>query len=255
MVRSRSWCIICFVVALASLAACGGPPTPVAVTASASPDPCAAPQLVTTIGAIETVMRKFDDESALAANVPRSELAARISALQNIRREAQALTTPACVRLLSQLQILHMNTVIDTLLAFMSRGDQAEVTLGIQAGRQQHDAYVLELARLQGKSPATAVLFPPTVATGSPEVLTATPAPTIEAVTGFIVVNPGPDVITMRAVPSTAGDALATLAVGQSARALGGSADGQWIQVVLPEHPYQTAWVQIALVQVTIPTP
>jgi hypothetical protein len=177
-------------------------------------------------------------------------LATRIAALQSIRRQAQVQSAPGCVAQLKQLQLTHMNTVIDTMLAFMSRGDQGAVAQGVEAGRAQHDQYVLELARVMG-IPAAAVTPRPTLSAASPPEGT----PVDAGQSAFVALNPGPVPITLRAVPATAGEAVATLPVGGSATALGGSTDGEWIQVVVPDHPYQTAWVLASLVQITVPTP
>jgi hypothetical protein len=200
-------------------------------------------------------MQQFDDESALASNVPRSQLAPRIEALQDIRRRTQDHDVSQCVEELRQLQLTHMNTVIETMLSFMSRGDQAAVAQGIHQGRGQHDQYVAELARLMGVTAAAAAPRPTLPAASASGEALAEAGQGAAAATGFIVVNPGPVTITLRAVPATAAEAVGTLRVGQSATALGGSADGEWIQVVLPGHPYQTAWVLASLVQIAVPTP
>lgn len=237
------------------LAACGsqvGPPTP---TPSATPDPCASGSLGQSVGEVDALMQQFDDESALAANVPRSQLATHIANLQSIRRQAQGLDVPTCTVELRQLELTHMNTVVDTMLAFLSQGDQAVVAQGIETGRKQRDAFVAEEARLlaaatagvtpQALSSATALSSRATAAAASPET----------GLAAFIVVNPGPVPLTLRTTPATSGEQVATLPVGQSAVALGGSSDGQWIQVVVPDRPYQSAWVLASLVQVTLPTP
>jgi hypothetical protein len=200
-------------------------------------------------------MQQFDDESALAANVPRSQLATRIVALQSIRRQASNHSASSCVAGLQDLQLTHMDTVIDTMLAFLSRGDVNAVAQGIQAGRAQHDAYVVELARLLGIT-AVAVTARPTIAEAlAPEAASGDGGETAVVASGFIALNPGPVPVTMRAVPSTAGDVVGTLPVGQSATALGGSPDGEWVQVAVPDHPYETGWVLASLVQVAVPTP
>jgi hypothetical protein len=43
-----------------------------------------------------------------------------------------------------------MNSVIDTLVAFMGGTDQQTLEQGIATARQQHDDYTLELARILG---------------------------------------------------------------------------------------------------------
>jgi len=95
-------------------------------------------------------MREFDDASTLAASRPRDELIASISDLQRIRREAEDQITPSCLSTLKSIQISHMNSVINTLVAFMGGADQTAVDQGIALARDQHDKYTLELARLLG---------------------------------------------------------------------------------------------------------
>jgi hypothetical protein len=55
-----------------------------------------------------------------------------------------------------------MNSVIDTLVAFLSGTDQAIIDQGIAIARQQHDQYTLELARILGITvvPATPAPLP-----------------------------------------------------------------------------------------------
>lgn len=234
------------------LSACARPAIPPTPLPPAVLDPCAPGNIQGTVGAINDLMQQFDDESALASNVPRSQLAARIVALQSIRRQAQDYDAPTCVTQLKQLQLTHMNSVIETMLAFLSRGDQAAVAQGIQAGRAQHDEYVVELSRLLGITAVAATAQPTPVASVR---ATAEDAQTAIPVSGFVAVNPGPVPITLRSVPATSGEVVSTLPVGSSAAALGGSPDGEWVHVVVPDHPYQTAWVLASLVQISVPTP
>jgi hypothetical protein len=113
-------------------------------------------------------MREFDDGSTLAASRPREELAASISDLQRIRREAEDQPTPPCLATLKTYQITHMNSVINTLVAFMGGADQAAVDQGIALARDQHDKYTLELARLLGITVEPAPSTTPPEQTPSP---------------------------------------------------------------------------------------
>ncbi len=241
------------VVASLVLTACANQASLPTVAPSSTPDPCAPGNLGQTIRQVDDLMQQFDDESALAANVARSQLAAHIATLQGIRRQAQALDVPGCAGQLRQLALTHMNTVVDTMLAFLSQGDQAVVAQGIQTGRTQRDAYVEEEARLLAA--ATAGVTPRVVSSPTIPPAGSTAAASAAGLAAFIVVNPGPVPLTLRGTPATAGEQVATLPVGESAVALGGSSDGAWIQVVVPDRPYQTAWVLASLVQITLPTP
>ena len=184
-----------FVVLLlfAILAGCGNPPATAAVTevpteaevvevtstASSSPtvestetaDPCSMPQLETEVQEVHSHMREFDDASALASSMPREQLSSSIADLQRIRREAEDELIPGCLTKLREIQVQHMNTVIETLLAFMRGIDQQTLEQGIALARQQHDQYLLEYSRVVGITvvPAT---FPP-----APSETPATPAP------------------------------------------------------------------------------
>ena len=113
-------------------------------------------------------MREFDDASILASCTPRDQLSSAIADLQRIRRAAEDEVTVSCLANLKSYQIQHMNSVIDTLVAFLSGTEQAVLDQGIAIARQQHDQYTLELARILGLTvvPATAAPLP-----------TQTPAP------------------------------------------------------------------------------
>jgi hypothetical protein len=116
-------------------------------------------------------MREFDDASALASSMPREQLSSSIADLQRVRREAEDEEIPGCLTKLREIQVQHMNTVIETLLAFMRGIDQQTIEQGIALARQQHDQYLLEYARVVGLTvvPAT---FPP-----APSETPATPTP------------------------------------------------------------------------------
>ena len=156
------------------IAGCGGTPaTPTATaatqeqettappandnTGSATPDPCSLPLLEAEVQKVHRHMREFDDASILASNMPREQLSESIAELQRIRREAEDESIPNCLMPLKTHQIEHMNSVIDTLVAFMGGTDQQTLEQGISTARQQHDDYTLELARLLGLTvvPAT----------------------------------------------------------------------------------------------------
>ena len=140
------------------------------VEATSTLDPCSRPQLETEVQKIHKHMREFDDASILASNMPREQLSSAIADLQRIRREAEDEQSPGCLLTLKQIQVQHMNTVINTLIVFMGGTDQQTLDQGIALARQQHDEYTLELARLLGLTvvPATLPPAPSPSATATP---------------------------------------------------------------------------------------
>jgi heme/copper-type cytochrome/quinol oxidase subunit 4 len=125
-----------------------------------TPDPCAAENLEAEVQKIHKFMREFDDASSLAASRPQEQLADAIADLQRIRRDAEDQLTPICLATLKTYQIAHMNSVINTLIAFMGGAAQTSIDQGIALARDQHDKYTIELARVLGLpvGPATQVL-------------------------------------------------------------------------------------------------
>ena len=131
---------------------------PVLLTATFTPDPCAPENISTEIEKVHRLMREFDDAALLASNTPLEQLNPTISDLQRIRRDVEDLRVPACLTTLKQYQLAHMNTVINTMLGFLSGTDTETLNQGIALARQQHDQYTLELANLLG---VTVVAAPP----------------------------------------------------------------------------------------------
>ena len=132
-------------------------------TITITPDLCASENIQAEVDKVHRHMREFDDASILASSTPRDQLSGAIADLQKIRREAEDEKIPSCLVDLKKYQIQHMNSVIDTLIAFIGGNtDQAVLDQGISLARQQHDQYTLELARILGITvvPATAVILP-----------------------------------------------------------------------------------------------
>ena len=71
----------------------------------------------------------------------------------------------------------------------------------------------------------------------------------------LVAVNPGPYPVNLFAVPSQSGRLVSTLDVGKAAPAIATTNDGQWVQVQVPGHPDQKAWVLASQVALVPPTP
>lgn len=228
------------------VAACGGnePATATAVPSvpvTLTPDPCSEANLPAEVGSVNKLMREFDDYSALASNTPQTQLVVIIPEMQRVLREAEDQPVPACLNDLKGLQINHMRTVVQTLLAFIGSTDAAVINAGIAQARDLHTQYDMEMARLLG--------IPFTIATAVPTNLppqpSATPTP--------MVTNSGTNELNLRNAPDFNAPAIAVLPVGGSTIALGRTADDQWILVQVPGQPEKNAWVYATVVQLSAP--
>jgi hypothetical protein len=164
--------IISTLVLTLALVGCGTPPstpqTPtvalatetesVPPTDTVTPDPCSPGQIEAQVQKVQRHMREFDDASTLASRTPRTQISNSIADLQRIRREAEDEIVPPCLTNLQKYQVDHMNSVINTLVAFMGGTDEKSLESGLIQAQQQHDQYLLELVRVLGLTvvPATA---------------------------------------------------------------------------------------------------
>lgn len=119
-------------------------------TASPTIDPCVEPYLQVLVKNVNDHMREFDDASTLAASLTADKLPPAIADLQRIRRAAQDERVPSCLGQLKDLQVGHMNTVIDTLLGLLNGGKPEDLQKGIDDARMFHDEYTRQLATLLG---------------------------------------------------------------------------------------------------------
>jgi hypothetical protein len=185
-------------------------------------------------------MREFDDASLLGTNTPRDGLPPVISDMQRIRRAAEDQIVPPCLATLKQLQLAHMNTVINTLISFLNGADQDLLNQGAELARQQHNAYAIEYARLLGLTVIVA-------ATSTPDLsVTGTPA-TPTAVT-MLALNDSSDDLNLYSDPSVDSTIVGVLFPDQTARVVTTTADGAWLQVEIPGQVNQFAWVDATTV-------
>lgn len=212
-------------------------PSPVPITLT--PDPCSESNLPEEIKKVHSLMREFDDYSTLASNAQQAQLLQIIPDLQRVLRAAEDQPVPACLSKLKELQIQHMGLVVQTLILFMNAADSSaveQINAGIAQARDAHLQYDAERARLLG-----ATLAP------SPT------APAAETAAVPTVKNIGAKPINLRAEPNADAAILATLPPGAFAIALGKTANGEWLQVQIPDGGGKTAWVYAQLVTLSIP--
>lgn len=236
---------IYFLFATLILISCSGQtpftPTP---NITNTPDLCGPDTLPSEVEKVHKHMREFDDASMIATNVPLDKLAEIIKDMQRIRREAEDQIVPACLTDLKRIQLVHMNTVIETLVAFLGGADPEMLRQGILLSRQQHNQYAIEYARLLG---LTVVVLPTeTLVAGVP--VTETPQPTTNA--AYFAMNSGTEDIPLYAEPSEDSAVIAVLVPGGSIKILSQSQDGAWLSLEIPGQPSQIAWVMALKVTV-----
>ena len=228
-------------------------PTPAPTAApTGTPDLCSQELLAVQIQEMHKIMREFDDAFELAANSAGEALLSQIAELQRIRREAEDFPAPVCLRPLKELQLVHMNTTIQTMIAFV-QGKSEVVGQGLNVSRQLHNQYMVEMARLLGTPPEQENVIP-FFGTPAPTGV-GTPIGTISPTSSVpIVTNTGLVAVNMRSSPSLDAQSIGNMEVGQSALALGVSTDGYWVMVEVPGLPGQVGWVYGALVSLSGPT-
>lgn len=219
------------------ISACGVSPQTTAIPSiTSTADLCASNSVPGEVDKVHKLLREFDDASLLATNTPRDQLPPVISEMQRIRRAAEDQIVPPCLAALKQLLLKHMNTVINTLVAFLGGADQTSLNQGAELARRQHNAYALEYARLLGLT----VVVP---ATSTPD-LSATDTPLPPTPVALRVTNATAEVLNLYADPSVDSTVVAVLFVNQTAPVVLQSPDGQWFQVEVPGQANQFAWVQ-----------
>ena len=214
---------------------------------TSTPDPCSAENLPEEVSKIHKLTREFDDYSTLASNTPQSQLVTIVPELQRVLRDAEDQTVPACLLDLKKLQLLHMNLVVQTLLAFVSSSNPEAINAGIAQAREAHTQYDIELARLLGLT----IVVPTAPAEPQATVDPNAQVPSFES--SPFITNPGPSGVNLRAAPDLNAAEAGLLQLNVSARALGRTEDSVWIQIEVSDQPGQTAWVYANLIQVSVP--
>ena len=98
--------------------------------------------------AADDLLQRWDDANALAAAAPRMALADRVSALQALVREADALVLPACMDPHRPALIKGLRGVVDGYLAFMQDANLGRLVAqaAMDDGRSALQAFRLELS-------------------------------------------------------------------------------------------------------------
>lgn len=205
--------------------------------ASPTPDPCSAANLPYSVKTVNDLMRQFDDYAVLASNTRREQLFDVIPPMQAVRRSAEDLLVPPCLEDLKRIQLQYMETMLQTLLAFLSNPQSDTVSAGMVQARQQHDQYTLEIARLLGLTVVPA--RNEAEATSQAPQTTSTPA-------AFTVINATDHTVNVRASASMTSQKIGVLNMTETATAIGKSANDEWVLITLAG---QNGWVYATLIQ------
>lgn len=232
-------------IAILTLVSCNGQAVSTSIpNITNTPDLCGPDVLPAEVEKVHKHMREFDDASMIATNVPLDKLSEIIADMQRIRRGAEDQIVPACLSDLKRIQLVHMNTVIETLVAFLGGADPEMLRQGILLSRQQHNQYAIEYARLLG---LTVVVLPTETPIAGASV-TDTPQPPANVV--YLAMNSGAADIPLYAEPSESSAVIAVLVPGGSIKILSQSQDGVWLSVEIPGQTSQIAWVLASKVTV-----
>lgn len=234
------------------LSACGtkpAPKAPAAPTITSIPDPCSPQNLPAEVKKIHDITREFDDYSTLASNVPQAQLILIIPELQRVLRNAEDQEAPVCLKALKQLQLAHMKSVVQTMLAFVGASDAPiaeQVNAGIIEALELHVQYDVERASLLGVT--SDVQASPGLDSATQDVNA-----TALALIKFTVTNYSDNAINLRSSPDTKSPEVGILGSQVTTVAYGKTANGQWIQVQIPDQLDKRAWVYVQLVSISVP--
>ncbi len=114
-------------------------------------DPCGRAALQKYNEAVGEVAQRFDDANALANQTPRMSLAPQIAAIQDVRRDTQAIKPPPCAAHAHEELVAAMDSVIDGYTAFLSQKSDSVVSGYFDDYDRHFNAWQSELTELMLK--------------------------------------------------------------------------------------------------------
>lgn len=136
---------------------------------------CAPGFVAEVVKPLTALMQAFDDTTDIAYYMPRPQVSAQITELQSYRRQVTMIEVPSCLLQLKAAQIKYMDSVINTLLAFLG-GAKGEVTIsGLEISLQFRARYENELTNLLG---VTSTPRPTTIALSEGQLIVSSPTGT-----------------------------------------------------------------------------
>jgi hypothetical protein len=230
------------------------------------PDPCAPENIHMTIKPLDMLMGAFEDTTAVAYKMPRQMVADQITVLQEIRRDVSDKDVSSCLNDLKRVQIEYMDSVINTLLAFLEGAPGQVTTKGLGSSWELRSRYFDELERLLGVTLTprpTEIHWTPQVFLEPTEQITVpvetnTPIPTrtvkfTPTIFSTIAMVVNPRGANVRSGPSVLYESRLVIPTEEMVEVIGRLENGEWLLIRKPEMPEGTGWVFTELVKLESP--
>jgi hypothetical protein len=198
------------------------PPTPMP---TATPDPCAAENLLEEVGKVQDLVNAFQDSTWLSGFTPQTGLVTPILQLQEIRRDLQKLEVPACEEAIKTSALNYMNSTINYLAFFMAAKTQEELDAAA-AGMQNSNVLWQVVLEEFNKLLSSAGL----VSDEMPEIGSTVPSSTDYTI---IVANAGTQGVNVRSQPELNAEIVTSMEPGMQAIGYSRNEAGDWLLINL----------------------
>jgi len=195
------------------------PPTP---APTATPDPCAADNIMAEVEKVQDLVNAFQDITYVSNFTPQTELIKPIMELQGIRRELQKLPVPACEEALKTAAVNYMNATINYLAFFMGGESQENVDAGIQNSQVLWQVLLGEFSKVL----STAGL----ISEELPDISSSVPSPTGS---GIFVSTSGTQAVNVRENPDIDANIVGRLEPGMQSIGLSRTEASDWVLINL----------------------
>lgn len=115
--------------------------------------PCGLRRINHSMSQLQQIAERWDDANSIAGSAARIALAAPVSDLQKIKREANELGVPGCLAPAKRTLLASMEASIDAYLAFMQRNDDLTVSTKMLLAETKKSTFASELRRVSDCAP------------------------------------------------------------------------------------------------------
>ena len=201
-------------------------PTPIPTTPmpTATPDPCAAENLLDEVAKVQDLVNEFQDIWIVANVTLNTMMVFPIMEMQAVRRDLQKLDVPACEEAIKTASLNYMNSTINSLVLFMANPDPTDENL-IASQQDSQVLWQLVLEEFNNILTSTGL-----VSEELPDI-GITPPQTTDS--GVIVGNESTQGVNVRSQPDINADIISQLEPGMQAIGLSRNEPGDWLLVNL----------------------